>query len=910
MKRRFFVPEAVQTSATDCGPAVLESLLGGFHLPCNPTALRDACRTDVDGTSITAVEETAADLGLDVRQVLLPVDHLLKPNPASPTGENLPAVLVVVEPSSETHFIIVWRRVGRFVQIMDPATGRHWIDERTLLRRIYEYSHVFPAKAWRSWAAGEEFLGPLSDRLRRLGASKAELERLPREALEDSGWRSLATLDAAVRLAEDLVGAGGLERGDMAVRLVAEVFARARTGEAAELIPESFYSISPEDAAEEMLRVRGALLIQVRGTRAKQAEEAAPKRLSAEAVEALQRPGGGPWTPLWQVFRERGSRAAVAVSALLFASAFVVVFEALAFYVFFDLTARLPSPAHRLGALAALLTLVVFSTAGSFLGMDALLRFGRRLEVGLRMNFLRKLPRLKERYFGTRLRSDLAERVHSAFHLRGLPLLAGELIAIGAELACTVIALLWLDPRNAFAVLALALFAVAAPLVAQPLLAERDLRVRRQTGALSRFYLDALLGHFAARAHGAEATIRREHGRLLARWTSSGLDLLRASTALSVIQRLLTYSAAVGVVVLDISRDGVGAGTLLFTYWALKLPGLADALVQASLRRPYFRSLAARLGEPLSAEETEGFDVSASPSTDASADASADASPDHRSSGADVRWRRVEVRSGEIGILHSIDLHIAAGEHVAVMGSSGAGKSSLLGTLLGWNAPSGGEVLVDGLPLYDGSGEQLARLRRDMAWVDPAVQLWNRPLIENLRYGATRSGVAEYLAIAELLDACKLQDLVHALPQGLDTALGEGGALVSGGEGQRVRFARALGRAAPRLALLDEPFRGLDPETRRDLLQLAREHFHAATLLCVTHDPRVAESFDRIVVIEGGRIVEDGSPERLKQDEASHFCRISAADAQVHSALWGDPAWRRLQIVDGRLQELGEEVRS
>ena len=98
------------------------------------------------------------------------------------------------------------------------------------------------------------------------------------------------------------------------------------------------------------------------------------------------------------------------------------------------------------------------------------------------------------------------------------------------------------------------------------------------------------------------------------------------------------------------------------------------------------------------------------------------------------------------------------------------------------------------------------------AWVDPAVHLWNRSLLENLLYGSDDSALA---FISETIEQSNLTDVIKKLPNGLKTLLGESGALVSGGEGQRVRLARALVRPNVRLAILDEPFRGLGREQRR-----------------------------------------------------------------------------------------------
>ena len=117
--RRLLAAEVVQTSAMDCGPAALKCLLEGFGIPVSYGCLREACQTDVDGTCIDTIEEAAVQLGLEAEQVMVPVDHLFLPEAAA-----LPAIVVVRLASGFTHFVVVWRRHGRVVQVMDPATGR------------------------------------------------------------------------------------------------------------------------------------------------------------------------------------------------------------------------------------------------------------------------------------------------------------------------------------------------------------------------------------------------------------------------------------------------------------------------------------------------------------------------------------------------------------------------------------------------------------------------------------------------------------------------------------------------------------------------------------------------------------------------------------------------------------------
>ena len=116
-RRRLIVPEVIQTSAMDCGPAALKCLLEGFGVSVSYGRLREACQTDVDGTSIDTIEEVAVQLGLEAEQIMLPVDHLLLPE-----AHALPAIVVVQLPNGLTHFVVAWRRHGRFVQVMDQAT--------------------------------------------------------------------------------------------------------------------------------------------------------------------------------------------------------------------------------------------------------------------------------------------------------------------------------------------------------------------------------------------------------------------------------------------------------------------------------------------------------------------------------------------------------------------------------------------------------------------------------------------------------------------------------------------------------------------------------------------------------------------------------------------------------------------
>src|SRR5438067_2190086 len=167
-RRRFLVPEAVQTSAMDCGPAVLKCLLEGFGIPAHYGRLREACQTDVDGTSIAALETVAEQMGLVAEPLMVPADHLLLPE-----AEMLPAIVVVRRPNGLTHFVLAWRRHGPLLQVMDPAVGRRWVRGAGFLQEVYVHALRVPAEVGRAWTSSAEYRRPLARRLRALGLNRA-----------------------------------------------------------------------------------------------------------------------------------------------------------------------------------------------------------------------------------------------------------------------------------------------------------------------------------------------------------------------------------------------------------------------------------------------------------------------------------------------------------------------------------------------------------------------------------------------------------------------------------------------------------------------------------------------------------------------------------------------------------------
>lgn len=920
MTRDWIAPEVIQTSAMDCGPAALKCLLEGFGVPVSYGRLREACQTDVDGTSIDTLEEIGAQLGLACEQMMVPVDHVLLP-----AADILPAILVMRLSNGFTHFVVVWRRHGPLVQIMDPSAGRRWVSTAKLLEETYVHSTSIDASSFSEWARSDEFSLALRGRLKLLG-SEAQLLPVLDAARAAPGWRALATLDAAMRMTQAVVRSGGLARGPEAARMVmALADVTSATGSASrKRIPDTYFTAravpaerdasSADDESEQVL-MRGAVLVRVRlkssAKSANAAEDAVAPPLSPDLLAALAEVPTRAGQHLVGWLREDGLLAMPVLGIAVTCAVLGAALEAVLFRGLFDVGRDLGLVQHRLAAMGAVVVFTLLLLGLELPVVGGVQRLGRRLEVRLRMAFLTKLPRLGDRYLQSRPTSDMAERSHAIHDVRLVPELGLQMVRGTAELVVTTAAIAWIDPRSAPWALAAALVALAIPLAGQPVLVERDLRARSHVGALARFYLDALLGLAPVRTHGAERSVRREHEMLLVEWTRASRALLRATVTTETVQTLAAYAITVPLVMSYLGRSTEPAGVLLLLYWALNLPLIGQDVATTLRQYPAHRNRTLRLLEPLGAieEATEHATEHATDDTALAAIRDATHEPTHAAArrprelkrrGVELRVEGASVLAAGHAILENVSLAVAPGEHVAIVGASGAGKSSLLGVLLGWHRPSSGLVAVDGVAL---DAAHVARIRAITAWVDPAVHLWNRSLLENLRYGARDPRSDSSAAnLGLVLHAADLHRLLETLPDGLQTTLGEGGALVSGGEGQRVRLGRALGKKDARLVLLDEPFRGLDRQRRRELLGRARAWWKNATILCVTHDVEETRSFDRVLVVAGGRIVEDGSPSDLASRPDSLYGAMLAEEKVLRDDAWSARAWRRLRLETGRLR--------
>jgi subfamily B ATP-binding cassette protein MsbA len=223
-----------------------------------------------------------------------------------------------------------------------------------------------------------------------------------------------------------------------------------------------------------------------------------------------------------------------------------------------------------------------------------------------------------------------------------------------------------------------------------------------------------------------------------------------------------------------------------------------------------------------------------------------------------VRFENVVFRypNTQSPALDGVSLDVSPGQTVALVGMSGGGKSTFVNLVTRFYEPQGGRILLDGVPYQDIT---LASLRAQMALVSQNVVLFDDTLKANIAYGVEE---VDYARLASAIKAAHLDDVVARLPEGVDTMIGENGMRLSGGQRQRVAIARAIYKDAP-ILILDEATSALDNESERAVQAALDTLMAGRTTFVVAHRLSTIERADRIVVMERGRIVEQGTHDEL-----------------------------------------------
>jgi len=387
--------------------------------------------------------------------------------------------------------------------------------------------------------------------------------------------------------------------------------------------------------------------------------------------------------------------------------------------------------------------------------------------------------------------------------------------------------------------------------------------VQERTGALTHALEEAIGAHRVVKVFGGE---QYESGRLRAAANRLRLAMAKqsAAAALGTPINQIIVSIAVAVILWVAIRQSAsgtyGAGDFI-TYMFALLHLLNQAKTLSNVSAVIQRGLTA-------AESVFGL-IAEQPEPDTGTVTLG------RAPGA-IRFEHVTKRYTEDGrpALSDLDFAIAPGESVALVGPSGGGKTTLVNLIPRFYVPSAGRVLLDGEDIVN---IRLADLRRQIALVSQEIVLFNDTIAANIAYG-TMSG-APIEAVERAAEAANALDFIRLQPKGFDTVVGERGIRLSGGQRQRIAIARAILKDAP-ILILDEATSALDTESER-LIQAALEKLmRGRTTIVIAHRLSTIEHCDRIVVLDDGRVVEQGTHTELLAQQGLY--------ARLHSRQFRD----------------------
>ncbi|HEY0570697.1 MAG TPA: ABC transporter transmembrane domain-containing protein [Enterovirga sp.] len=593
------------------------------------------------------------------------------------------------------------------------------------------------------------------------------------------------------------------------------------------------------------------------------------RRNKDRAVEDRGRASLGSLKPLIPYASRYKGRIAAALAALTLASVATLI---------------LPIAARRVidhgfsqadGRLIDAYFLVMVAVVGA-LALGSALRFylvvtlGERIVADLRTALFGRLTSLDPAFFDAARSGEIVSRltadttqVKSAFGVSVSMALRNAVLFLGA-----VALMVWTSPKLS------ALVILAIPLIVLPLIFSGRAVQRRSRAAQDRLadataYASEAIGAVRTmQAFGMEdATARRFAGAAEEAYAAARLSS-RSRALLTGAVIFLVCSSVVGVLwwgAQDVLANTMSAGRL--SQFVLYAVFAASALGQLS-------EVYGELAQAAGAAERIGEILGAKPAIAAPFQPRALPQPAAGTVAFDDVGFSYPAREAQS--LHGISFEVSAGERVALVGPSGAGKSTVFQLLLRFYDPQHGDILVDGVPLRELDPREL---RRRIALVPQEPVTFAASVAENIRYGRPEASDEEVRQAAMLAAA---HDFITALPHGYETQIGERGVTLSGGQRQRIAIARAILKNAP-ILLLDEATSALDAESERAVQSALDRLMRGRTTLVIAHRLATVRQADRILVFDHGRVVEEGTHERLVQ-RGGLYARLAALQFETRAA--------------------------
>jgi ATP-binding cassette subfamily B protein/subfamily B ATP-binding cassette protein MsbA len=523
-------------------------------------------------------------------------------------------------------------------------------------------------------------------------------------------------------------------------------------------------------------------------------------------------------------------------------------------------------------AVAAMIGTLVVSQALALLQTYLSQLLGQRLVLTLRCDIYAKLQHMSLKFHDNRNVGDLIYRITGdANALKDIVTFGLLPIVINTvTLAFVAVVVVAMEPQ-------LATLAV----VSIPLLLANTIWFSRRVKGSSRGLARAdsslytkvseVLGSIrAVKAFGAEAMEMRRFEQDARESQRAYVRIVTLSTLGGLVNDTLAGFMTAAVVfagALAVMGGGLTVGELLvFVAYLGTLQTCTTGIAQAALLIHRSYASAERVVEILDEQDER-----------ADAGQAALENPKGRLVFDDVSFKYDGTDSGDRGAaLTNLSMTVEAGEVVALVGRSGAGKTTLLSLLMGFYRPQGGRILLDDKDLLS---LRLADVRGSIALVLQDAIIFSASIGENISYGRPGASRPDVEAAAA---AAGLHDVIASLPEGYDTQVGERGARLSGGQRQRISIARAFLKDAP-ILVLDEPTSNLDAATERQVFEALDRLARGRTTLIVAHRLTTARRADRIVVLDKGRLIEQGAHDDLLRRDGAYasLCRDQEGTPRV-----------------------------
>jgi subfamily B ATP-binding cassette protein HlyB/CyaB len=495
-----------------------------------------------------------------------------------------------------------------------------------------------------------------------------------------------------------------------------------------------------------------------------------------------------------------------------------------------------------------LVAISIFETALGVLRTHLFAHTTNRIDVELGARLFRHLMALPMAYFQARRVGDSVARVRELENIRNFLTSSALTLAIDLFFTFVFVAVMWFySPLLTAIALGSLPFYVAISVTATPLFRRRLDEKFRHGAENQAFLVESVTGIETLKAMAVEPQMQRRWEEQLAAYVGASFRVTSLGNSASQAVQLVSKLATAGILYFGarLVIDGsLSVGELVaFNILAGRLSAPVLRLAQIWQDFHQARLSIQRLGDILN--------TTAEP-TYAAARTRLPAIRGH------IRFDHVSFRYRIDGpeVLHDVSFEVPAGQTVGIVGSSGSGKSTFAKLVQRLYVPERGRVLIDGMDL---AVADPAWLRRQIGVVLQENVLFNRTVRENIALADPAMPMERVIAAATLAGA---HDFILELPEGYDTVVGERGASLSGGQRQRIAIARAL-ITDPRILIFDEATSALDYESERIIQHNMREIAKGRTVLVIAHRLSTVRSADRIVTLERGRLVEDGTHDAL-----------------------------------------------